>query len=141
MKREGGMISATRSGHTLIQGVLGLAAGGTVLGTAHALFLRIYQREWGEIQFTGPNECAGEERIANGDLFGGETICNKVENIFTPWISVYQHHFKVALIYYGLIFLVVFGVGLVWTLAQRRPPAKPFGTATKLVLRDNEHLR
>ena len=126
----------------LMQAAMGLVGAGSVFFVAHNLFLRYYAREWGAIQFSGVNGCAGEETIVNGDLIGGQTLCNQPLN-FVPWVVVYQHHWKVAAAFYGAILAVIFLIGLAWSFRNRpRGTPAPFGrTAISDDLADHEHLR
>jgi len=133
---------SARLGIALVQGVVALFGAGSVIAAAHALFLRYYAREWTGIQFSGVNGCAGEEWIANGDLIGGQTLCNKPEN-FVPWIEVYRHHWQAAVGYYGAAVALILLIGFIWSLTQRRQASStPFGGPTKTVdLSEHEHLR
>jgi len=126
----------------LAQVVMGLFGAGSLLYAAHNLFLRYYANEWRGVQFSGVNTCAGEEAIANGDLFSGVTLCNKPVN-FVPWIVVYRHHWHVAVLYYGAILLVILLIGIAWFLLQRsRATTTPFGGAQPSAQPSkSEHLR
>ena len=126
----------------LFQGVMGLFGAGSVVFAAHKLFLRYYANEWRGVQISGVNGCAGEEMIANGDLFAGETLCNQPEN-FVPWIEIYRHHWQAALAYYGGAAAVILVVGFVWSwLQRRRGSATPFGAPAEVGdLSEHEHLR
>lgn len=111
-----------RLGHlalSTVQGIFGLFSAGTVLFEAHRLFLWYYAREWQGVQLSGVNECAGQEAIANGDLFSGTTLCNQPENL-VPWVEVYRHHIGVAVAYYGVILAGLFLIAVVWYLFQNR---------------------
>ncbi len=114
---------AARYALGVIQGIMGLFAAGAVIYEAHSLFLWYYAREWQGIQLSGVNGCAGEDMVANGDLFNGKTFCNKPENL-VPWVEIYRHHPLVAAAYYGGLLAIVGLIALVWMLAQRRsrPP-------------------
>lgn len=120
MARTGiGFGLATRYALSFAQGILGLFAAGTIFYEAHQYFLKYYTNEWIGVQFSGVNGCAGEDLIANGDLIGGKTFCNKPEN-FVPWIEVYRHHPLAAALYYGTILLILVSIGIIWRLSQRR---------------------
>jgi hypothetical protein len=137
-----GPASIFQMGLALVQGVMGLFGAGSVIFAAHSLFLRYYANEWAGIQFSGVNGCAGEDMIANGDLIGGQTFCNKPEN-FVPWIEIYRRHWQAALAYYGAAAAVIVIIGFVWILLQRnRASATPFGGPTRQVdPAQHEHLR
>ena len=142
MSARAGPWTLFRYGLAVIHGFVQLFAAGAIIYEAHTLFLRYYIREWQGIQFTGPNGCAGEETVVNGDLFEAETLCNRPEN-FVPWFEVYQHHWKVAAAYYGIGLIVIMIVGYLLLLVQRRlAPAAPFGEAAPAPSPDeSEHLR
>lgn len=131
-----------RYGLAAVQAIMGLFGAGSVIFAAHKLFLRYYANEWAGIQFSGVNGCAGEERIANGDLFEGQTFCNKPIN-FVPWIEVYRRHWQAAALYYGAALVVILLAGLIWHLVHRsRATVTPFGGAPKKPsAADSEHLR
>ena len=135
-------ISIVRIGLATAQAAIGLFSAGTVLYGAHTLFLRYYEREWQGIQIAGVNGCAGEERVVNGDLFDGQTLCNQPEN-FVPWIEIYKRHWEIAGLYYGVGLLAISVIGLVMFLLQRtRALRAPFGeTPAVLSPADSEHLR
>lgn len=96
----------------------------------------------GGIQFSGVNGCQGEDMIANGDLIGGQTFCNKPEN-FVPWIEVYRHHPLAAALYYGAAVAAILLIGFIWHVMQRnRATIMPFGGPTNAPpAADSEHLR
>jgi len=125
-----------------VQAIIGLCGAGSVIYGAHTLFLRYYANEWRGVQISGVNGCAGEEGVANGDLFSGVTLCNKPEN-FVPWIEVYRHHWQVAASYYGAAAIAILLIGFLWSLTQRRRASvTPFGGPAKVVdLTEHEHLR
>ncbi len=129
-------------GLAALQGLAGLFGAGSVIVGAHTLFLRYYAKEWGGIQFSGVNGCVGEDMIANGDLFDGQTFCNKPEN-FVPWIEVYRHHPRAAALYYSAALVLILVIGFVWHLLQRsRATSTPFGGAPPAPdPATNEHLR
>jgi len=131
-----------QAGHAVVQGLMRLAGAGAILFGAHQLFLRYYAKEWAGIQFTGPNGCAGEDMIANGDLIGGQTFCNKPEN-FIPWIEVYKNHPLAAACYYGAAAAAILLIGVIWHLLQRRRGVEaPFGGPQPLSdPSTSEHLR
>ena len=138
----GGPSSWFRAGLSVGRSTIGLFGAGAVLFEAHKLFLRYYQREWQGIQFTGVNGCQGEEAIANGDLYAGQTYCNQPEN-FAPWVEVYRHHWQAAAAYYGVILSALLLIGFILSWLQHRLASPtPFGrppTAAAPV--DSEHLR
>ena len=118
---------ATRFALGFVQSLMGLFAAGTVVYEAHRLFLWYYAREYVGIQISGVNDCAGEDWVANGDLFEGKTFCNKPEN-FAPWYLIYEHHWLAALVYYGAIAAVLFLIGWLWLRHQRKSaPVDPTG--------------
>lgn len=131
-----------RYGLAVVQGVMGLFGAGSVIVAAHTLFLRYYAREWGGLQFSGVNGCAGEEAIANGDLFEGQTYCNKPIN-FVPWVEMYRRHWQAAAVYYGVAAAVIILVGFIWhRLLRNRATTNPFGGAPKSSPpSESEHLR
>lgn len=131
-----------RYGLGWVQGLIALAGAGSVLFEAHRLFLRYYAKEWGGIQISGVNGCQGEDLIANGDLFSGETFCHEALN-FVPWIVVYRNHWQVAAAYYGAILIVLLLVGiLVLFLQPRQSATKPFGSGQPATHpRQHEHFR
>jgi hypothetical protein len=131
-----------RYGYAVAQGMMGLFAAGAVLAGAHKLFLRYYANEWRGVQISGVNGCVGEDMIANADLIGGKTFCNKPEN-FVPWVEVYRHHPRAAALYYGVAVTVILIIGLLAVVAQRRIGATtPFGGSAKPAApADHEHLR
>ena len=131
-----------QAGQAVLQGLMRLVGAGAILFGAHQLFLRYYAREWAAIQFTGPNGCIGEDMIANGDLIGGQTFCNRPEN-FAPWIEVYKNHPLAAVTYYGAGAILIFLIGIIWHLLQRRRVGEtPFGAPPPLPHPvDSEHLR
>jgi hypothetical protein len=140
--KSGGPGSWFRAGLSVGRGVIGLFGAGAVLFEAHKLFLRYYQREWQGIQFTGVNGCQGEEALANGDLFQGQTYCNQPEN-FVPWVQLYQRHWQAAAVYYGIILTVLLTVGFTLSWIQHRIASQdPFGAPAKAVSpADSEHFR
>ena len=142
MSARAGPWTLFRYGLAVIHGIVQLFATGAIIYEAHSLFLQYYSREWQGIQFTGPNGCAREEMVVNGDLFEGQTLCNQPEN-FVPWIEVYRHHWKVAAAYYGTGLIVILIIGYVLVLVQRRlAPAAPFGDGPPAPSpEDSEHLR
>jgi hypothetical protein len=142
MSARAGPWTLFRFGLAVVHGFLQLFVAGAVITEAHSLFLRYYAREWQGIQFTGPNGCAGEEMVVNGDLFEAQTLCNQPEN-FVPWIEVYRNHWQAAAVYYGVGLIVIIIIGYVLLLIQRRlAPAAPFGEAAPTPSLDaSEHLR
>lgn len=142
MKDQTGPTTILRYGLAAVQAVMGLFGAGSVIFAAHKLFLRYYANEWAGIQFSGVNGCAGEDMIANGDLIGGQTFCNKPEN-FVPWIEIYRHHPRAAALYYGAALMVILLAGLIWHWVHRsRATVTPFGGAPKPASpSDSEHLR
>jgi hypothetical protein len=130
-----------RAGLAWAQGFIGLVGAGAVLVEAHKLFLQYYGREWRGLQLAGVNDCAGVDRIANGDLFEGQTFCNHVIN-FVPWTEMYRRHWQVALAYYGAIFAALILVGfLIWLVQRRLGSRMPFGGAAAGTPAASEHLR
>ena len=124
------------------QGILRLFSAGAVIFEAHNLFLRYYAREWQGIQLAGVNGCQGEDQIANGDLFIGQTFCNKPEN-FMPWLEVYRHHPVSVALYYGIALVVIVAVGWVISAGHRRlASTTPFGGPQPPAdVTHSEHLR
>ena len=79
------------------------------------------------VQLTGVNDCVWEDMIASGDLYEGQTFCNKPENLFPTYI-IYEHYWQVALIYFGLVVAGLLLVGRLWLrLQQKSAPANPTG--------------
>lgn len=140
--KSGGPHSWFQTGLSFGRSMIGLFGAGAVLFEAHKLFLRYYQVEWQGIQFTGVNGCAGEEHVANGDLFEGQTYCHQPEN-FTPWVEVYRHHWQAAAWYYGAILVVLLLVGFTLSWLQHRLASQtPFGGPPRAPSpADSEHLR
>lgn len=137
-----GLHTLLRFGLAAAGGIIRLFAAGAVLFEAHQLFLRYYAREWGGIQFSGVNGCAGEDGIANGDLFEGQTFCNQPIN-FVPWVELYRRHWLVAVGYYAAIVAVLVLIGWLMHLGQRRlAGANPYGSSpTAPAPAESEHLR
>jgi hypothetical protein len=131
-----------RYGLVIAQSVTALFSTGAVLYGAHTLFLRYYAREWEGVQIAGVNGCAGAERVVNGDLFEGQTLCNQPEN-FVPWVEIYRRHWQVAAAYYGTGLAAIFVIGFLLVMMQRRlAPRDPFGAAPSALAPENsEHLR
>lgn len=142
MSQGPGVVTKARWGLAWTQGILRLVSAGAVLFEAHTLFLRYYAREWQGIQLRGVNDCHLEDSIANGDLFIGQTFCNKPEN-FVPWIEVYRLHPVAAAVYYGIAALVIIAIGIAISAAHRRlAGTKPFGDGGKVrPPSEHEHLR
>ncbi len=141
MTEKPGPFSIFRMGLAVVQGLLGLFGAGSVLIGAHQLFLRYYAAEWAGIQLSGVNGCAGEQMIADGDLFSGQTFCNQPLN-FVPWVVLYQRHWQAAAIYYGLILTALILTGLLVLRLQRGGSTKPFGGGVdSAATPDAEHLR
>ena len=113
------MHHAARYALSFVQGIMGLFAAGTVIYEAHRLFLWYYAREWIGVQISGVNGCAGEDWVANADLFSGKTFCNKPENL-VPWIEIYRHHPLAAAAYYGSLIALLVVIATIWALIQRR---------------------
>jgi hypothetical protein len=112
-------------GYSFFRAIIGVFSAGAVFYEAHTKFLKYYEREWMGVQIRGPNDCMGVDRIANGDLFSGQTFCNQPEN-FVPWIVIYQNHWQAAVVFYGAIVAVMLAVaGLWWLLQSRRRAATP----------------
>ncbi len=134
--------SLFRYGLAVIQSFAALFSTGAVLFGAHTLFLRYYAREWEGLQFSGVNGCAGVEHVVNGDLFDGQTLCNRPEN-FVPWIEIYRRHWDTATAYYGLIFIVILAVGaLIMRLQRGHASPAPYGAAAPAPSPEHdEHLR
>ena len=119
------MGNAARYALSFAQGIMSLFAAGTVVYEAHRLFLWHYAREMTGIQLSGVNGCAGEDRVANGDLFSGKTFCNQPENL-APWIEIYRHHPLAAVAYYGSLLLLLGLIAAIWIFSQRRRGATDF---------------
>lgn len=119
------MGNAARYALSLVQGIMSLFAAGTVVYEAHRLFLWYYAREMVGIQLSGVNGCAGEDLVANGDLFSGKTFCNRPENL-VPWIEIYRHHPLAAAAYYGSLLLILGLIAAIWIFGQRRRGANNF---------------
>jgi hypothetical protein len=109
------MGNAARYALSFAQGIMSLFAAGTIVYEAHRLFLWYYAREMVGIQLSGVNGCAGEDLVANGDLFSGKTFCNGPENL-VPWIEIYRHHPPAAAAYYGSLLFIL---GLIAAIAAR----------------------
>lgn len=118
-KQGPGFLQSTHMAMGIVQSVLGLFAAGSLLFGAHKLVLWYYSREWMGVQFAGVNDCMGEDRIANGDLFEGKTFCNQPENLF-PWYVIYERHWLAILGYYATIAAGLILIGWLWRLSQRR---------------------
>ena len=131
-----------RYGLATVKGVVGLFGAGSVIFAAHTLFLRYYANEWAGLQLMGVNGCAGEDMVANGDLIGGQTFCNKPLNFF-PWIELYRHHMLAAALYYGVACVVILVIGFFLNAAQQRLAGRtPYGGSPAPPLPgDSEHLR
>lgn len=142
MAGENGLGAIARFGLSFVQAAMGLFGAGSVIFAAHNLFLRYYANEWVGIQFSGVNGCNGEDMVANGDLIGGQTFCNKPEN-FVPWIEIYKRHPVEAAAYYGTAAALILLIGFIWSLTQRRrASATPFGGPAKTAdPSEHEHLR
>ena len=142
MSERTGLGQLLQTGHALAGGVMRLFGAGAILFEAHRLFLQYYSKEWIGIQYAGVNGCIGEDMIANGDLIGGQTFCNKPENFF-PWVAVYQNHPVAAAAYYGAALALILVIGFVWhSLQRRRPTDAPFGDVqAPIAPADSEHLR
>jgi hypothetical protein len=123
-----GLGSLLRFGLGWSQGIIGLVGAGSVLFEANRYFVRFYAREMAGLQFSGTNDCAGVEQVANGDLIlDAETYCRSLTNYF-PSLVLYQHHRVAAAAYYGVIVAAMLVVGLALLAAQRRiKSAAPFG--------------
>jgi hypothetical protein len=137
-----GPIMVLRVAFGFVQAIMGLFGAGSLIFAAHSLFLRYYQNEWIGIQYAGVNGCQGEDMVANGDLIGGQTFCNRPEN-FVPWTLIYRHHPLAAATYYGAAAAVIVLIGFVWSRLQRsHATTTPFGIAPPSIeLTHHEHLR
>ncbi|MBL8554610.1 MAG: hypothetical protein JNL41_10060 [Phenylobacterium sp.] len=136
-----GVVARTRMGLAWSQGILRLFSAGTVLYEAHQLFLRYHAREWQGIQLRGVNDCRGEEIVASGDLFVGQTFCNKPIN-FVPWVEVYRNHLAQAAIYYGVALVLIVLIGVVIGFAFKRlGTTTPYGAHKRLPPSQHEYLR
>ncbi|MBO9499547.1 MAG: hypothetical protein J7483_08840 [Novosphingobium sp.] len=131
-----------RLGLAIVQSVVALFGAGSVLYGAHRLFLWYYANEMRGIQIGLASSCGGAEHVVNGDLFEGETLCNKPINA-VPWTELYRRHWDTALAYYGIGLFVILLIGLVVFYLQRsHAPVAPFGEAPAAPSpQDSEHLR
>jgi len=143
MNSENGAVGTARLGLAVIQMIVRLVGAGSVLFSAHRLFLRYFHNEMIGLLFSGVNRCAGEEQVANGDLITDAiTLCHEPLN-YAPWLVLYRHHWQAASAYYGAILLAIILAGYVVTRLQRRAiPSSPFGRPVRGPSPvDSEHLR
>ncbi|MDB5584479.1 MAG: hypothetical protein JWR80_9655 [Bradyrhizobium sp.] len=140
MSERSNAFSLFRFGNAVALSLFTLFSSGIVY-EAHTRFLQYYIREWEGVQLVGVNGCNGMERVVNGDLIEGQTLCNQPVN-FMPWIEIYRRHWQEAALYYGAILVALCLIGvLVLRWQNRRAARSPFGhSAPAPAPEDDEHL-